>query len=222
MKINVKTMTVIAMLAVLAFLVTLVCHFAMPLLVEEPPLKLDLKDAIITMAGFMLGPVEALFITVVAAFLELVFISPTGLWGFLMNVLSSAMFSCWAALIYRRVHSRNGALVSLLTGVILMTGTMLVWNYLITPLYMGMPRADVAKLLVPAFLPFNLIKGALHAALVMLLYKPVVTALRRANLIPKSESSAHGGARTYGVIAAIAAAVIAGCVLAVLAIRGVI
>ena len=47
-----------------------------------------------------------------------------------------------------------------------------------------MPRAAVADLLVPVFLPFNLSKYALNAAITMLIYKPVVTALRKAHLIP--------------------------------------
>ena len=64
-----------------------------------------------------------------------------------------------------------------------MVVVMLFWNYLITPVYMGYPREAVVELLIPVFLPFNLIKGGLNAALTMILYKPVVIALRRAHLI---------------------------------------
>ena len=60
---------------------------------------------------------------------------------------------------------------------------MMFWNYLIAPIYMGYPREAVAELLLPAFLPFNLIKGGINAAVTLLLYKPVVTVLRRSNLI---------------------------------------
>ena len=48
---------------------------------------------------------------------------------------------------------------------------------------MGYPREAVVELLIPAFLPFNLIKGGLNATITMILYKPIVTALRRAHLI---------------------------------------
>ena len=48
---------------------------------------------------------------------------------------------------------------------------------------MGYPRDIIAGMLIPVFLPFNLIKGGLNAAITMLLYKPVITALRRSNLI---------------------------------------
>lgn len=66
-----------------------------------------------------------------------------------------------------------------MVGALATTAFMLLWNYLITPIYMGMPRAAVADLLVPVFLPFNLSKYALNAAITMLIYKPVVTALQQ-------------------------------------------
>ena len=217
MRINVKTMTVIAMLAVLAFLAVLVCRIPLVLFLEYEP-----KNVILTIGGFIFGPVVSLLVTVVVALVELVTVSKDGGWGLLMNILASGSFSAIAAWIYQKKRTLGGAAIGLVSGIAASTALMLLWNYLITPLYLGMPRAEVAKLLVPAFLPFNLIKGGLNAALVMLLYKPVVTALRRANLIPKSEGAPHGGVRTYGVVATIAAVVIAGCGLADLAIQGVI
>ena len=44
---------------------------------------------------------------------------------------------------------------------------------------MGCSREDIVELLLPAFLPFNLIKGGLNAAFTLLLYKPITQALRR-------------------------------------------
>ena len=66
---------------------------------------------------------------------------------------------------------------------------MMLLNYLIAPIYMGYPREAIVELLLPAFLPFNLIKGGLNAAITMLLYKPVVTTLRRSNLIESKQHS---------------------------------
>ncbi len=68
---------------------------------------------------------------------------------------------------------------------------MILWNWLITPLYMGVPREEVVSMLLPVFLPFNLIKGAINAALTLLLYNPIVTALRKANLVAKSSSTSE-------------------------------
>lgn len=67
---------------------------------------------------------------------------------------------------------------------------MLLWNYLITPIYQKMPREAIVDLLLPVFLPFNAVKGGMNLAATLLLYKPVVTALRRAKLIPESDHAA--------------------------------
>ena len=97
---------------------------------------------------------------------------------------------------------------------------MMLWNYLIAPLYMGYPREAVVELLIPAFLPFNLIKGGLNAAITMLLYKPVVTALRRSNLIPDT-STAEKSKANVGVIL-VSLLIVISCVLFILAFNGVL
>ena len=112
-------------------------------------------------------------------------------------------------------------MIGLISGVIVMTGMMLLWNYLVTPLYMGTPREAVAAMLLPVFLPFNLIKGGINAALTMLIYKPITRALRAAHLLPEREDAPRANAAVKWT-AIIAAAVLAGCIIAVLVIRHVI
>ena len=84
----------------------------------------------------------------------------------------------------------RGAVVGLVTGVVLLVAVMLAWNYFLTPIYQGMPRAAVAEMLLPVFLPFNAVKGGLNMTATLLLYKPIVSALRRAKLVPESSGSA--------------------------------
>ena len=64
-----------------------------------------------------------------------------------------------------------------------MATIMPIWNYLVAPIYMGYPREEVAKLLLPAFLPFNLIKGGLNAVITILLYKPVMMAFSHSHIL---------------------------------------
>ena len=54
---------------------------------------------------------------------------------------------------------------------------------------MGVPREAVLDLFLPLIIPFNVIKVALNSALVLFLYKGVVTALRRSRLIPTREDN---------------------------------
>ena len=119
----------------------------------------------------------------VVAFLEMVTVSETGIIGLLMNFLAAASFAGVVSLIYKKVRTSRGALAGLFCGSLTLTAVMLLWNYLITPAYTGMPRAAVAAMLVPVFLPFNLIKAGLNSAIILLIYKPLMTTLRRARLL---------------------------------------
>ena len=146
-------------------------------------LSYEPKDAVIAIAGFIFGPLTCVFVSVLTSLIEMLTISSTGPYGFLMNVVSTCAFTVPAALLYRRFHSQKGAIGGLALGVAVLAVTMVAWNYIITPFYMGVDRSVVAGMLASVFLPFNLVKGGLNAALTLLLYKPVVTALRKAKLV---------------------------------------
>ena len=137
-----------------------------------------------------------------------------------MNIISSCSFACTAAFIYSKRRKLSGAIGGLFCGWGCQVVVMILWNYLITPFYMGYPREAVVELLIPAFLPFNLIKGGLNAAITMLLYKPVVTALRRSHLIETSQMTAKGRLNV-GVIL-VALLIITTCILFILSLKGVI
>lgn len=188
-KINAKTVATIAMLSVIAFLAKLISN-VLPEVAGF--LSFDLRDIVIVIGGFICGPLAAAAIAVITAVVEMLTISATGPIGLVMNIISSCSFAWVASVLYRKNHSMKGAIVALVTGVLAMTGVMILWNYLITPLYMGVDRSVVAGMLLSVFLPFNLVKGGINATLTMLLYKPVVTALRRAKLVEPASSGAHG------------------------------
>ena len=84
-------------------------------------------------------------------------------------------------------------ILSLIIGSVFMTAAMILWNWLITPIYMGYPRDAVAAMLVPVFLPFNLLKAGLNSAFVLFLYKPLVTALRKTGLVAAKEQVGGSG-----------------------------
>lgn len=153
-------------------------------------LTFDLKDVIIAICGFLFGAVPAVIVAVIVSFIEMITISSTGPIGLLMNVLSTLAFVVPAAIFYRAKRKFSSAVIGLIIGIISMTIIMLLWNWLITPLYMGTPREQVVSMLLPVFLPFNLIKGAINAAVTLLLYNPIVTALRKAKLVAQSSSKA--------------------------------
>lgn len=179
-----KKLTTIGMLCALAYVAVVVGRIPLVLF-----LKYDPKDVIIVIGGFIFGPLTSFAITVIVSVVQMFTISGTGILGCIMNIISSCSFACTAAFIYKRKHKLSGALLGLFCGWGCQVAVMMLWNYLIAPIYMGYPREAIVKLLIPAFLPFNLIKGGMNAAITMLLYKPVVTALRRSNLIESKQDS---------------------------------
>ena len=70
-----KKITLMAMLAAMAYAAMLVTR---PLPQVAGFLSYDLKDVVIAIAGFLLGPAAALIITVVVSLIEMVTVSSTG------------------------------------------------------------------------------------------------------------------------------------------------
>ena len=134
--------------------------------------------------------IAALMMTIIVCLIEMVTVSHTDIIGCIMNIVATAAFCCPACWIYKKDHTMKGAVIGLLTGVVLLIAVMLAWNYFLTPIYQGQPREAIADMLLPIFLPFNAVKGGLNMTATLLLYKPVVGALRSAKLIPESESHA--------------------------------
>ena len=146
-------------------------------------LTFDAKDAVVTIAGLLLGPVYSLAISITVAVIESITVGDTGIWGLIMDILSTAVFSCTCALIYKYKKNIKGAIVGLVSSVFAMTAAMLLFNLFITPIYMGVTTADIAAMIPSLFLPFNLTKATLNAALVLILYKPASTALKATKVL---------------------------------------
>ncbi len=193
-----QRLCVMAMLCALAFVAVALIRIPVVAFLKYEP-----KDVLLVIGGFLFGPVYGGLMCAVVALVEMVTISDTGLIGCAMNLLSSCLFVCISAAFYRRRRALKSAVLGLAVGVVAMTAAMLLWNYLITPLYMNVPRETVAGMLTTVFLPFNLLKGSLNAALSVLLYKSTVRALRAAHLFP-AEHDATGESQKkhlFGLVA---------------------
>lgn len=183
-----RRLTVMAILTALSFVAVALVRIPVVLFLSYEP-----KDVLLTIGAFLFGPIAGACMAVAVALVELVIISTTGAIGMVMNILSSCLFVCTAAAIYHRRRTLSGAIIGLIVGAVTMTCGMVLWNYLITPLYMAVPRETVADMLLTVFVPFNLLKGAINASLTMLLYKSVSGALRRTRLLPPKEAIPQKG-----------------------------
>ena len=83
-----KQLTTIGTLCALAYAATVFGR--VPLILF---LKYDPKDIIITLGGFVFGPLASLSMAVLVSLAEMLTVSENGILGFLMNVISSCSFA---------------------------------------------------------------------------------------------------------------------------------
>ena len=188
MNMTTKKITTLGMLCALAVIVNLLIHF--PLIPSVEFLSYDAKDVIIVIGGFIYGPGSAFIMSVITSLLEIMY-RGGNLLDVLMNVISTCTFACVAAWIYKRDHTREGAFIGLGAGIVCCVLSMLLWNYIVTPIYFGMPREAVVSILVPGILPFNLLKCGLNSGLTLFLYKPIVGIFRRTSLVEHTSGGDH-------------------------------
>lgn len=164
----------LGMLTAMAVVVTLLVRF--PLVPAVSFLQYDPKDIVIMIGGFLLGPVSGAVISCLASVIELLFKGGTVI-DVIMNIVATCAFVCPAAYVYKKNHTRKGAVIGLCVGTLTNILVMLLWNYVMTPIYFGMPREAVIPML-PWIALFNLLKCGINAFIVFLIYKPVAKALR--------------------------------------------
>lgn len=178
------TLTLAALFSVLAYLIMFA--FRTPLVPVISFVKYDAKDAVLALEAVILGPVPAALSSLVVAIIEFVTVGQTGPLGMLMNIVASLTFILPVGIIYKCHRKISGFIAGLICSALILTASMLLWNYLISPYYMGVSREAISKLLIPGFLPFNLIKAAINSVITLLLFKPVMTVLKKANLLSKA------------------------------------
>ncbi|MBR6767961.1 MAG: ECF transporter S component [Clostridia bacterium] len=173
-----RKLVMLAFFTAVAYLSIYIIHFRVQFLTFE------FKNVFITIAAMLFGPIAGGVISLVSAFLEFALFSTTGLYGFIMNFVSSASFSMIAALIYRGRRTQFSSYVSLAVASLASTAMMVLANLLVTPLFLGGTVREVVVLIPKLIFPFNLIKCIANSALILLFYKPITLVLRRAKMIP--------------------------------------
>lgn len=180
---NIKRYAMLAMFAALAY----ASLYAFRISGIGGFLTFDVKDALITLCAMLFGPVSGVVIALLVSLLEMVTVSGTGPWGFLMNFVSSAVFAAVGSAVYRYMprlkKTLPGAVLGLVYSVLAMTFCMLLMNLWVTPIYYGISVEAVKEMIFPLLLPFNLIKATMNAAIVLVLYKPLSTVLKRLKVV---------------------------------------
>ena len=136
-----KKTTTIAMLCAITYVVMAVGRIPIVLF-----FKYDPSDFIVTLSGGIWGTMKSCIVSGVVATIEMVTVSYSWILSCIINNVQTLSFACSAAVIYKRKHTLPGAITCLAVGCITSFIVMLLWNYLVTPLYMGYSREAVAEL----------------------------------------------------------------------------
>lgn len=183
---KIKQLTITALFCALSFAVSVVLVFRIDFL------TFDLKDSVSTICGMLFGPSSGLFCAVVVPFIE--FATPTdgtGVYGLIMNLLSSIVFVGVSSLIYKYKKTILGAVVGLATAVCATVAVMMIGNIIITPLFMGVTQTAVIQMIPTIFLPFNLVKTVINASITMIIYKPISITLKRMGITKSTTAKAN-------------------------------
>lgn len=134
--------------------------------------------------GFAFGPGAGMAVGIIAAVIHGLIL---GEWvGSLMNIVVVFCFVWPAAAIYCRNRTFKRGVIGLVVAVLLATVGSIVANLTIGVVFWYGSVDAILPLLLPAVLPFNLLKGAINAVLTLIVYKAI------SNLITPKKSQVKG------------------------------
>ncbi len=172
------TMALMCAIAALLSFAQIPLPFVPPFLTYDP----SLMPAMV--CGFAFGPGAGIAVGAIAAVIHGLIL---GEWvGSLMNIVATLCFVWPAAAIYRRSRTFRSGVVGLIVGVLAATAGAVVSNLTIGVAFWYGSVDVILPMLLPAILPFNLVKGIANAVLTLIVYKAV------SNLITPKKAQVKG------------------------------
>ena len=186
-----------AQIGMLSAIATVLMLFEIPLPFAPSFYEIDFSEVPILIGSFAMGPLAGATIEFIKILLNFAINGTvTAGVGEIANFLIGCALVVPAALIYKKKHTRNGALIGMITGTIFMAVVGCFMNaFILLPAYakafkmpldalVGMGTAvnkhitDLKTFVLLAVGPFNLLKGALVSLIVFLVYKKISPILK--------------------------------------------
>ncbi len=160
----------LVVMALMAAIAALFQFIQIPIFPAAPFLQYDPSLVPAMIVGFAYGPAAGIVVGVVAAIIHGLIM---GEWvGALMNICATVFFILPAALIYKKKHSFSGAVIGLIVGVVFACLGCFVSNLTIGMAWYGSYDV-ILPLMLPAVLPFNLLKACLNSVITIVVYKAI-------------------------------------------------
>ena len=166
-----KRLVLLAMFAAIS--VALMFLIRIPMFL--PFLEYDPADITVFLCSILLGPYWALLLSFVVSVLQGLTVSiQSGIIGIVMHFIATGCSAFVCGCIYKIKKNFVSAVFGIIAGTLIAASLMALMNYLLVPIFSdGMTSADVAPLLLPVFIPFNLIKFGIKGTVAALIYKPI-------------------------------------------------
>lgn len=174
-----QVMTRVALLSAMATMLMIV--ISLPLMPAAPFLKYEPSDVMSILAAVTLGPwygVLTALLKVVLAFL----IKGGNPVSYLMNVAATGSLVLVIGYVFQAWPNSRGLLAGGIVGAVLMAALMVPLNLFVVPWLHGIPAETVRSMILPVYIPFNLLKGLISTGLGVLLYGALGSVLKPAGL----------------------------------------
>ena len=163
-----------------ALSIVLVSTIHLPLIPAAPFLEYDPADIPILIGSFVLGPIPGIVILIAVCVLQAMTVSASsGIIGFLMHFIASSVLVLIPSVIYRKKKTIPSLIIGLALGTLAMTVVMIPLNLLFTGIFLGAGVETVGKMLIPAIIPFNLLKAAINSVIAFAVFTPISNILKK-------------------------------------------
>ncbi|MCI9440940.1 MAG: ECF transporter S component [Ruminococcus sp.] len=188
-KVNIRMIVQIGMLSAIAVVLML---FEIPLPFAPSFYEIDFSEIPVMIGCFVMGPMAGAVIEFIKILLNLMINGTvTAGVGEAANFVIGCALCVPAGLVYKRDHTRKGALIGMAVGTVIMTVMGCFINaYILLPAYgaaFGMPIDALVEMgsavnshitslttfVIFAVAPFNLLKGTLVSLIVFIIYKKI-------------------------------------------------
>ena len=152
----------------------------MPLIPAAPFLEYDAADIPVLIGSMLLGPVSGIVTLLAVCLIQAITVSASSGWiGFVMHFIASSVLVLIASLIYKRKQTTVSLIIGLIIGSLAMTAVMIPLNLIFTGIFLGAGTQTVVQMLIPAIIPFNLLKAGINSAVTFAVFTPIKSILKK-------------------------------------------
>lgn len=176
---NTKKITGMALMSALSIVLLFIPFLRIRPFPIAPFLEYDACDIPIMFATLIYGPSAGVVVTIVVSIIQGLTVSAdSGIIGVAMHIIATGSFVISCGLLFKFLKKKNfnqiaNLALSTLLGSVCWLVSMIAFNLALTPIFMKVPFERIIQILLPAIIPFNLMKAGINGVIGAILYIPL-------------------------------------------------